>query len=103
QSAGPAGADRDSAGALGRAARLRRQDTPHRARVGRESQPAGGDAARDAITGRSGDPQPLAQQLLGGIEMSTAKARRSAGRRDRGMALVLTLFAIATLLMVAAA
>ena len=35
--------------------------------------------------------------------MSTAKARRSAGRRDRGMALVLTLFAIATLLMVAAA
>jgi len=35
--------------------------------------------------------------------MSTAKAHRSAGRRERGMALVLTLFAIATLLMVAAA
>ena len=35
--------------------------------------------------------------------MSTAKAHRSAGRREQGMALVLTLFAIATLLMVAAA
>ena len=34
--------------------------------------------------------------------MSTAKVRRSAGRREKGMALVLTLFAIATLLMVAA-
>src|SRR6185369_2350498 len=35
--------------------------------------------------------------------MSTAKAPRRAGRREKGMALVLTLFAIATLLMVAAA
>ncbi|MGH7342580.1 MAG: hypothetical protein ACREKH_19010, partial [Candidatus Rokuibacteriota bacterium] len=35
--------------------------------------------------------------------MATAKARRSMRRRERGMALVLTLFAIATLLMVAAA
>jgi hypothetical protein len=34
--------------------------------------------------------------------MSTAKARRRAGRREEGLALVLTLFAIATLLMVAA-
>jgi hypothetical protein len=34
--------------------------------------------------------------------MSTAKAPRSARRRERGMALVLTLFAITTLLMVAA-
>src|SRR6185503_5295396 len=35
--------------------------------------------------------------------MSTAKAHRRSGGRERGMALVLTLFAIATLLMVAAA
>ena len=35
--------------------------------------------------------------------MATAKARPSSRRRERGMALVLTLFAIATLLMVAAA